>query len=110
MQEPIFPGASRPPMKWGVPLLALVALFMPAAVVSVWLGVIVSGWAAAVLLAVSAAGFVWMRRVTTHDDHRLSQAWMAFRLNLRNPNRALRSGVRSYSPVTLRGAPDAWRR
>jgi len=31
MREPIFPGASRPPMKWGVPLMALVALFMPGA-------------------------------------------------------------------------------
>jgi type IV secretion system protein VirB3 len=110
MQEPIFPGASRPPMKWGVPLLALVAVFMPAAVVSVWLGVIVSGWAAAALIALSTAALLWMRRVTTHDDHRLTQAWMALRLNLRNPNRTLRGGVRSYSPITLRGARDAWRR
>ena len=46
MQEPIFPGASRPPMKWGVPLMAIVAVFMPAAVLSIWLGVIVS-WLAA---------------------------------------------------------------
>jgi type IV secretory pathway VirB3-like protein len=97
-------------MKWGVPLMALVALFMPAAVLSVWLGVIVSGWAAAALVALSAAGFVWMRRVTTHDDHRLAQAWMSLRLSLRNANRTLRGRVRSYSPVTLRGASDAWRR
>jgi type IV secretion system protein VirB3 len=110
MQEPIFPGASRPPMKWGVPLMAIVAVFMPAAVLSIWLGVIVS-WMAALGVVVSAVvAFIWMRRVTRHDDHRLSQAWMAIRLARRNRNRVLRSSVRSYSPVALRGADDGWRR
>ena len=73
MREPIFPGASRPPMKWGVPLMALVALFMPGAVVAIWLGVLVSWWLFAAVLLACAFGFVWMRKVTTHDDHRLMQ-------------------------------------
>ena len=110
MREPIFPGASRPPMKWGVPLMALVALFMPGAVLALWLGVLVSWWLFAAVLLACALGFVWMRKVTTHDDHRLMQAWMSIRLSLRHPNRHLRDGARSYSPVTLRGANDAWRR
>jgi type IV secretion system protein VirB3 len=110
MQEPIFPGASRPPMKWGVPLMAIVAVFMPAAVLSIWLGVIVS-WLAALGVAASAVmAFFWMRRITRHDDHRLAQAWMAMHLARHNRNRKLRSSVRSYSPVALRGADDAWRR
>ncbi len=110
MQEPIFPGASRPPMKWGVPLMALVALFMPAAVLSLWLGVLLSWWACAAGPMACVAVFVWMRKVTANDDHRLTQAWMALRLTLRNPNRHLRQGTRSYSPIPLRGADDAWRR
>jgi type IV secretion system protein VirB3 len=110
MQEPIFPAATRPPMKWGVPLMALVALFMPAFVLSLWLGVLVSWWASAALAGFSIFGFFWMRRVTANDDHRLSQAWLAMRLSQRHPNRRLRQGVRSYSPVTLRGAQDVWRR
>ena len=97
-------------MKWGVPLTALVALFMPTAVLAMWLGVLVSIWAAAVLVAVCAGVFIWMRRVTRHDDHRLAQALMSLRLSLCNPNRGLRQGVRSYGPVALRGADDAWRR
>ncbi len=97
-------------MKWGVPLMALVALFMPAAVLSMWLGVLVSWWACAAVFAASAALFVWMRKLTANDDHRLSQAWMALRLSLGNPNRQLRQRVRSYSPLPLRGADDAWRR
>lgn len=97
-------------MKWGVPLIALVALFMPSAVIAVWVGAIVSWTAALGIVGASALLFVWMRRVTAHDDHRLAQAWMSFRLSLRQPNRRLRAGVRSYSPVALRGADDAWRR
>ena len=109
MREPIFPGASRPPMKWGVPLMALVALFMPSFVAVIWLGILVSWWAALPLVLAATAGFVWMRHVTARDDHRLAQQWLRLKLALRNPNRRLRGGVRSYAPLPLNGGPDAWR-
>ena len=28
MREPIYKGATRPAMKWGVPLMALIAIFI----------------------------------------------------------------------------------
>lgn len=109
MRELIFPGASRPPMKWGVPLLALVALFMPAFVAVIWLGILVSWWASLPLVMLAVGVFVWMRHVTARDDHRLAQQWLRLKLVLRNPNRRLRRGVRSYAPLPLHGGPDAWR-
>ena len=56
-------------MKWGVPLMALVALFMPSVVLAIWLGVLVSWWLCAVVFVACAMGFVWMRKVTIHDLH-----------------------------------------
>jgi type IV secretion system protein VirB3 len=110
MREPIFPGASRPPMKWGVPLMALVALFMPAFVAVMWLGLLLSWWLAAPVALAAALSFWWMRRTTVRDDQRLHQQWLRLKLALRQPNRRARCGVRSYSPLALRGVRDDWRR
>lgn len=114
--EVVYKGATRPPMKWGVPLIALVGVFMPAVIVTLWatmagifllgrVGLLVAP-ACAVLIGLA---FMWMRWVTSRDDQRLNQFLTSLKLRSANPNRGL-FGARSYSPYRARGAKDAWRR
>lgn len=116
MREVIYKGATRPPMKWGVPLIALVALCMPGVVLSVWLGLgsmLVFGRIGLVALliglAITAAGFAWMRWTTARDDQRLHQLLKSWRLARLNRNRALFGHCRSYGAYRARGATDVGR-
>ena len=97
MIEAIYKGATRPAMKWGVPLMALIAVFMPVAIVGVWLTVLVSLWTAPVCALVLLAAFGTMRQTTAKDDQRLKQQALRLRLVLRNKNRAFWH-ARSYCP------------
>lgn len=116
MREVIYKGATRPPMKWGVPLMALVALCMPGVVLSVWLGLgamLVYGRiglvALAVGLGVTAIGFAWMRWATARDDQRLHQLLKSWHLTRLNRNRALFGYCRSYGAYRALGASDVGR-
>lgn len=95
MREAIYKGATRPAMKWGVPLLALVLVFMPAVVIGAWGGTLVSPWIAILVTVVIVPLYFWMRWVTRRDDQRLMQMLMRLRLAQLNPNSALWGG-RSY--------------
>jgi len=107
--EPIYKGATRPPMIFGVPLIAFLVVAGGDFLAGMYLMVYVSvAW----LLAVFAFGMViilWMRALTRKDDQRLRQALLAARLAIGCPNREFWA-CRSYSPFVLRGAGDAWRR
>ena len=88
-------------MKWGVPLITLVAIFMPSIVLAFW-----GGWFISILLPPCVlAGLVplysWMRWVTYKDDQRLLQMVLRARLVLANPNRRLWN-ARSYTPHLMR--------
>lgn len=114
MREPIFKGATRPPMLWGVPLLAVVGVFMPAVVATVWITIgllrLVGRWGfLAGLLGAVAIGVAYfvLRRISSRDDHRISQWVIALRLNHRVSNRGL-FGCRTYSPYRHRGARSDW--
>jgi type IV secretion system protein VirB3 len=96
MREPIYKGATRPATKWGVPLMALVAVFMPAIVVGAWGAILVDPWIAPAILAVLVPLYCWMRWVTHKDDQRLIQMILKLRLVWLNPNRLLWT-ARSYS-------------
>lgn len=96
MREPIYKGATRPATKWGVPLMALVAIFMPAIVVGAWGAILVSAWIAPAILAALIPLYAWMRWVTHKDDQRLLQLILKLWLAWRNPNRRLWT-ARSYS-------------
>lgn len=98
MREAIYKGTTRPAMKWGVPLLALVGVFMPAIVIAVWCAVIVSLSAAAFAAVALVALFVWIRALTRRDDQRLHQALLWAQLQHASRNRALWR-ARSYSPL-----------
>jgi type IV secretion system protein VirB3 len=110
MLETVFKGATRPPMKFGVPLVPLVVLMLPGFVSGMWLSTMVNWRFAPVIFGSLTACYVWMRVVTNHDDQRLMQMALKLKLSVRNPNRVLRSGARSYAPVNYRGGRNVWRR
>lgn len=105
MREPIYKGATRPAMKWGVPLMALIAIFMPALVLGMWGATLVDLRIAPAVALVLVPLYGWMRYVTHKDDQRLLQMILRFRLARLNPNRGLWR-ARSYACHRSRGAAD----
>lgn len=110
MIETVFKGATRPPMKFGVPLVPLVVLLLPGFIAGMWLSTMVNWRFAPVIFGAVIAAYLWMRMVTSRDDQRLTQMVLHLKLALHNPNRVLRHGARSYAPVSYRGGRSAWRR
>ncbi|MBC7732684.1 MAG: VirB3 family type IV secretion system protein [Bacteriovorax sp.] len=110
MLETVFKGATRPPMKFGVPLVPLVALLLPGFLCGMWLSTMVNWRFAPVIFGSLCVAYVWMRIVTSRDDQRLTQMALKLKLAWRNPNRVLRNGARSYAPLDCRGSCHAWRR
>ena len=110
MIETVYKGATRPPMKFGVPLVPLVVLLLPGFIIGMWLSTMVSWQFAPVIFGALAVAYGWMRFTTYRDDQRLTQMVLNLKLALRNPNRVLRSGARSYAPVVCCGGRDVWRR
>ena len=110
MIETVFKGATRPPMKFGVPLAPLVVLLLPGFICGMWLSTMVDWRFAPVIFGTVTVAYAWMRIVTSRDDQRLTQMVLSIKLAMRNPNRVLRDGARSYAPVALRGGRHVWRR
>lgn len=109
LQEVIYKGATRPAMKLGVPLVPLVVLFGLGMLLSVWGGILVSGWVVVGVVVAFAPALGWMRFVTRKDDQRFRQVFLACKLRLRDRNHHLWQ-ARSYTPSLYRGASDAWHR
>jgi type IV secretion system protein VirB3 len=107
LREAIYKGATRPAMKFGVPLVPLVVLFGGGMLVMIWGGILLSWWVAAGVLAANVPALVWMRLVTARDDQRFRQLFVAAKLRLRDRNRRFWH-ARSYAPTLYRGASDAW--
>ena len=103
MQEAIYKGATRPAMKWGVPLMALVGIFMPTIVAGMWGMKFIGLWFLAVPIVILVPLYFWMRWVTFKDDQRLVQMLTSLRLRFISRNHTL-WGARSYSPYRSRGA------
>jgi type IV secretion system protein VirB3 len=107
-RETIYKGATRPAMKFGIPLVPLVVVAGTAMLVVMWGGALLSWWVAAGAALVAPPLLVWMRVVTARDDQRLRQMFLATRLRLHDHNRRLWR-ARSYAPTPYRGADDGWR-
>ena len=105
MREPIYKGATRPAMKWGVPLMALIAIFMPAIILGAWGAALVDLRVAPALATILVPLYAWMRYVTSKDDQRLLQLILRFRMARLTPNGSLWR-ARSYSSHRPRGAAD----
>lgn len=106
-REAIFKGATRPAMKFGVPLVPLVALFGSGMLLILWGGLLVSWWIAAGVVAGVAPALAWMRFVTAKDDQRFLQVFLVLKLRQYDRNRAVWH-ARSYSPTVYRGGRHAW--
>lgn len=107
-REAIYKGATRPAMKFGVPLVPLVTVMGIGLLLVMWGGILLSGWVAAGVLAGIVPLLLWMRHATARDDQRFRQLFVAARLRLHDRNHRLWR-ARSYAPLVLRGARDAWR-
>ena len=92
-------------MKWGVPLMALIAIFMPAIVLGAWGAALIDLRVAPVVAFILVPLYAWMRYVTYKDDQRLLQLILRFKMNRLTPNRSLWRS-RSYSSHRPRGARD----
>lgn len=105
--ETIFKGATRPAMKLGIPLVPLVLLFGSGMLLIMWGGILVSGWLAVAVVLAWVPALLWMRFITSRDDQRFRQIFVALKLRLNDRNRRFWQ-ARSYSPTLYRGARDAW--
>jgi type IV secretion system protein VirB3 len=107
--EPIYKGATRPSMVFGVPLLPFLLVAGGGFLLGLYLMVYLSLAAMAAAAAVVLSLMLWMRSVTKKDDQRLRQALIGARLAIGCPNRRFWR-CRSYAPMNYRGGCDAWRR
>ena len=105
--EAIYKGATRPAMKFGIPLVPLVISLGGAMLVTMWGGALWSWWVAVVVLAALAPVLAWMRFITAKDDQRFRQMFVAAKLRLHDRNRRFWRS-RCYSPNLYRGARDGW--
>lgn len=105
--EAIYKGATRPAMKFGVPLQPLVTLCGAGVLLALWAGALFSWWIALAMLVVLCPVLLWMRAITAVDDQRLRQLLMVMRLRRRDHNQRLWH-ARSYCPYEVRGGPHVW--
>jgi type IV secretion system protein VirB3 len=104
--EAIYKGATRPAMKLGIPLVPLVVLFSTGMLLIMWGGVLISWWIAVGVVLAFLPALLCMRFVTSKDDQRIHQMFVALRLRHRDRNFRLWH-ARSYAPSHYRGARDA---
>ena len=107
MREAIYKGATRPAMKFGIPLVPLVILFGTGMLLIMWGGALLSWWIALAVLVSFVPVLAWMRFVTRKDDQRFRQIFVAAKLRVHDRNRRFWH-ARSYAPNLYRGARDAW--
>jgi type IV secretion system protein VirB3 len=105
--EAIYKGATRPAMKLGIPLVPLVLLFGSGMLLVIWGGILLSWWVAVAVLLAFVPTLLWMRFLTSRDDQRFRQIFVALKLRLYDRNRRFWH-ARSYAPTLYRGATDAW--
>lgn len=105
--EAIYKGATRPAMKLGIPLVPLVVVFGSGMLLIMWGGILVSGWIALGVLVSFVPVLFWMRWLTSRDDQRFRQIFIAAKLRMNDHNRRFWR-ARSYSPTLYRGASDVW--
>lgn len=107
--EAIYKGATRPAMKFGVPLVPLVVVSGAAMLAVMWTGPLFSWWVLPIALACVVPALAWMRFLTRRDDQRLLQIFLSLRLGWRDRNRRLWR-ARSYTPYCHKGARDVGHR
>jgi type IV secretion system protein VirB3 len=107
VREAIYKGATRPAMVMGVPLLPFLLVFCGSVLLGAWCGVLLTKWVPITLAAVGPATLLWLRLISARDDQRLHQVLLKTKLRSRLRNMRLWKS-RSYGPLVLRGARDAY--
>ena len=87
LSEPIYKGATRPPMIFGVPLAAFLLVSGGGFLLGMYLLVYASAVWMAMAVGAALAAVLWMRGLTKRDDQRLRQVLLAARLATACPNR-----------------------
>jgi type IV secretion system protein VirB3 len=73
MRDPIFKGATRPVMWFGVPQLVLLVLLLGVVLGAMWSFILVGTYAGFVVLLSGGFGFFILRFLSAEDPHRLLQ-------------------------------------
>jgi type IV secretion system protein VirB3 len=100
LKDPVFKGATRPAMIWGVPLVAFLMVGGGMLIPAIWALLASPPFGVAILFLMIPV-FVMMRVITRHDDQRLAQYLLRGRMVLRQGNRRLWGG-HAYVPVRLK--------
>ena len=104
--EAIYKGATRPAMKLGIPLVPLVVLFGTGMLLIMWGGTLVSWWIALGVVVAFVPALLWMRFVTSKDDQRFRQMFVAMKLRLHDRNRPTWWIAFFLVPVLIKTAKD----
>jgi type IV secretion system protein VirB3 len=100
LKDPVFKGATRPAMIWGVPLVAFLMVGGGMLIPAIW-ALLASPLLGVAILFLMIPVFVVMRAITRHDDQRLAQYLLRVRMVLRQGNRRFWGG-HAYVPVRLK--------
>lgn len=100
LKDPVFKGATRPAMIWGVPLVAFLLVGGGMLIPAIW-ALLASPPLGVAVLFLMIPVFVVMRVITRHDDQRLAQYLLRVRMVLRQGNRRFWGG-HAYVPVRLK--------
>lgn len=100
LKDPLFKGATRPAMIWGVPLVAFLMVGGCMLIPAIW-ALLASPPLGVAILFLMIPVFVVIRVITRHDDQRLAQYLLRVRMVLRQRNRRFWGG-HAYVPVRLK--------
>jgi type IV secretion system protein VirB3 len=100
LKDPVFKGATRPAMIWGVPLVAFLMIGGGMLIPAIW-ALLASPPLGVAILFLMIPVFVVMRVITRHDDQCLAQYLLRLRMVLRQGNRRFWGG-HAYVPVRLK--------
>jgi type IV secretion system protein VirB3 len=109
MLEPIYKAATRPALKWGIPIKAGFYTVFIAIQIGMWGALLLhNGWIA--FAAILGAGMLLglMRWATHKDDQRIDQLIDAFWLGWLHLRSKRFFRCRSYGPIVNAGETDAY--
>jgi type IV secretion system protein VirB3 len=99
--DKVFKGATRPPMKFGIPLMPLMGVLIPGTIATAWAFYLVGMWLGFPLVAAQVIVLIYMRETTKKDDQRLSQ-WLKRVQNFAYMNNKQWGGKMTASPTKRR--------
>jgi len=97
-RDVIFKGATRPAMMLGVPIVPFIIVTGSHILLAMWSLVLMSTFAAFVILAAGVMNIMVLRYISTQDDQRLSQYLLRFK-NISGRRTSHHWGAHSLSPT-----------